>query len=202
MKLKTLISKSEVRNIVLKRRKEIEDIELAAHTKKIIEKVSALDEFVYAKTIHVYISTRSGEVDTRGLINFMEGQGKSIVIPKFNIKSRKFSRGNFIDWDHLEKNKEGYLEPVVGTDDDLSDIDLMIVPAVAVSTLGQRVGYGGGYYDKLLKLTRAPKFVLAFEFQVFDSIETDLHDVRIDKVITERRVISTREIMPRTTEVI
>ncbi|MGE5680795.1 MAG: 5-formyltetrahydrofolate cyclo-ligase, partial [Bacillota bacterium] len=55
---------------------------------------------------------------------------------------------------------------------------------------------GGGHYDRLLKKAYAPKYVLAFEFQIFDNIETDLHDVRVDKIITERRVINTRTSNP------
>lgn len=202
MKLKTLVTKSEVRNLVLRNRKEISETDIALRTKKIIERVSSVDEFVYAKTIHTYVSTRMGEVDTRGLINFMEGMGKSIIIPKFNKTSHKFRRANFMDWDHTEKNRDGYIEPIISSDDDLSDVDLLIVPAMAVSIIGQRVGYGGGYYDNLLRNTQAPKLVLAFEFQVFDNIETDVHDVRIDKIITELRVINTREAVPRSTEVL
>jgi 5-formyltetrahydrofolate cyclo-ligase len=97
-------------------------------------------------------------------------------------------------WEYLIKNSEGYLEPHVGIDEDLSDIDLVIVPALAISIHGQRVGYGGGYYDKLLRKTFATKITLAFEFQLFDYIESNFHDTRVDKIVTERRVINTREV--------
>jgi len=96
-------------------------------------------------------------------------------------------------WDHVVKNSEGYYEPIYGMDEDMSDIDLIIVPALAVSISGQRIGYGGGYYDKLLKQTFAPKVVLAFEFQIFDYIESTNFDTRIDKIITERRIINIKD---------
>ena len=95
-------------------------------------------------------------------------------------------------WDSLVKNSEGYWETKLGLDEDLSDIDIIIVPALAVSTQGHRIGYGGGYYDKLLRDTHAPKYVLAFEFQLFEYIESTPKDIRVDKIITERRVISTK----------
>ena len=191
--LKTLIPKSEARKIVVQRRGELSSIEISRKTQNIIKRLSTLDEFTYANNIFCYIASRPGEVDTRRLINLMEGLGKSIVIPKLNKLSKSFTRFNFMGWEYLVKNSDGYLEPQVGLDEDLSDIDLVIVPALAISVHGQRVGYGGGYYDKLLKQTFAPKIVLAYEFQIFDYIESDFHDARIDKVVTERRVIDTRE---------
>ncbi len=191
--MKTLIPKSEVRKLVVQRKSELSDYEIKSKTDKIIERLAQQDDFVHAKTVYCYISGRSGEVNTRKLIDYIEGWGKSIIIPKLNKAARKFHRFQFMGWDDIIRNSEGYYEPRVGLDEDTSDIDLMITPALAVSEVGQRVGYGGGYYDKLLRKTYAPKYVLAFEFQVFANIETDIHDVRIDKIITERRAIDTRE---------
>ncbi len=193
MNLRTLIPKSEARKLVVQRRGEFSPVEISLKTQNIIQRLSSLDDFIYAENIYCYIASRPGEVDTHRLINYMEGWGKTIVIPKLNKATKSFKRFNFMGWDYLIKNNEGYLEPHVGLDEDMSDIDLVIVPALAISVHGQRVGYGGGYYDKLLKQTFAPKIALAFEFQIFDYIESDFHDARIDKVITERRVIDTRD---------
>lgn len=200
MKLKTLIPKSEARKIVIKRRNEFTPADFQSKTKLIFDRFIATDDFVNAKKIHTYISTRPGEIDTRKLVDKMDECGKQIIVPKLNKKTGSYLRANFISWDHMVKNSDGYLEPSVGIDEDLSDIDLIIVPAVAVSVLGQRVGHGGGYYDKLLKNTFASKIVLAYEFQVFDYIESNIHDVRIDKIITELRIINTRPPINRSSE--
>lgn len=202
MKLKTLIPKTEVRKIVVQRRGEINPADLKNKTKLIFDRFTATDDFVNARRIHTYISTRPGEIDTRKLVDYMEECGKHIVVPKLNKKSSTFHRADFISWDHMVKNSDGYMEPRVGIDEDLSDIDLIIVPTVAVSVLGQRVGYGGGFYDKLLKQTFATKVVLAFEFQVFDYIESNVHDIRIDKIITELRIINTRPPISRSSELL
>ena len=191
--MKTLIPKSEARKLVVQRRRDFSEIELAEKTRSIINKLSTLDAFIYARSVHCYVASRPGEVNTKELIDYMEGWGKIIVLPRLNKTSRTLHRFNFMGWDHLVKNNEGYLEPQLGIDEDLSDIDLMIIPALAISVSGQRVGYGGGYYDKLLKKTFAPKIVLAFEFQIFDYIESNYKDARVDKIITERRIIDTRE---------
>ena len=181
-----------MRRVVVKQRKELLPEDIRTKTRSIIEKLKTVDDFDYAKKIHTYVSTKAGEVDTRYLIDFMVNNGKSVVLPKLIKKAKKFQRANFNGWESLVKNADGYYEPPTATDEDMNDIDLIIVPAMAVSVVGQRVGYGGGFYDRLLKQTNAAKLVLAFEFQVFDNIETDFHDIRIDKVITERRIINTR----------
>jgi len=192
--VKTLIPKSEARKLVVQRRSELSSVDISKKTQNIIKRISSLDDFIYAKNIHCYIASRPGEVDTRRLINYMDGWGKTIVIPKLNKSTKTFSRFNFMGWEYLVKNSDGYLEPHVGIDEDLSDIDLVIVPALAISIRGHRVGYGGGYYDKLMRNTFATKIALAFEFQIFDYIESTYHDTRVDKIVTERRVINTREI--------
>ncbi len=191
MKVKTLIPKSEARKMVLERRKDFSDAEIKRKTERIIEKLSRMDQFVLAETVHCYISSRPGEVDTHKLISLMEGMGKAIVVPKLNPVTKLFLRGNFSGWNNLIENDEGYLEPAVGINDDLNDVDLYIIPSVALTVYGQRVGYGGGYYDKLLKNTFAPQIALAFEFQLFDNIEASRGDLILDKIVTELRVIDT-----------
>jgi len=191
VRVKTVIPKVEARKIVLQRRREISEGDIRQKTDRIINRLKNLDEFVEAKTVHCYISSRQGEVNTRMLINLMESWGKSIIVPKLNTATKTFWRGTFRGWHDLVLNDEGYFEPNAGLDDNLHDIDLIIVPAVAVSIHGHRIGYGGGYYDKLLKNFHAPKFVLAFEFQLFDAIESTPSDVRVDKIVTELRVINT-----------
>lgn len=194
--MKTLIAKSEARKSVLERRRLITAEDVTIKTLKIIQRLSSTDDFVYAKKIHTYISNKPGEADTRKLIELAVSWGKQVILPKFFKEQKTFRRFQFTGWDDIEKNSDGYYEPKISTDEDLSDIDLFIVPAVAISCFGQRVGQGGGHYDRLLKKAYAPKYVLAFEFQIFDNIETDLHDVRVDKIITERRVINTRNSNP------
>ncbi len=193
MKLKTLIPKSEARKIVVQRRSELSETEIKRKTKLIINKLKSIDEFVYAKNVYCYINSRTGEVDTRSLITFMDGWGKTIVLPKLNKNTRSFRKAYFTGWNNVVKNNEGYWEPEIAIEEDLSEVDLLIIPALAVSVHGQRVGYGGGYYDKLLKTTFSPRIVLAFEFQIFEYIESNRSDIKVDKIITERRIINTRK---------
>lgn len=75
---------------------------------------------------------------------------------------------------------------------DISDIELIVVPAVAYDVNGNRVGRGKGYYDRLLQKTSATRIGIAYDFQIVDDIEAEGHDAPVDYIITERRVIKTR----------
>lgn len=71
---------------------------------------------------------------------------------------------------------------------DVSEMELIVVPAVAYDRQGNRVGRGKGYYDRLLADSRAMKVGIAYDFQVVDAIDAEPHDVRVDVVITDRGV--------------
>ncbi len=193
MRLKTLIPKSEARKLAIQRRSEVSSEELKRQALKIIERFSTMDDFLRSRIVHCYLASRPGEFETRRLIDTMDGCGKTIVVPKLNPISRTLQRNYFTGWDNIAKNNEGFYEPKTGLNEDNSDVDLFIVPALAVSILGHRVGYGGGFYDKLLRNTFSTKVVLAHEFQLFDLIESTPQDVRIDRIVTERRIINTRD---------
>ena len=67
-------------------------------------------------------------------------------------------------------------------------IDLAIVPGVAFTKGGDRLGYGGGYYDKFLKEHNCQKMGICFESQIVEEIPTEKNDIRMDTVITEAQV--------------
>jgi 5-formyltetrahydrofolate cyclo-ligase len=73
----------------------------------------------------------------------------------------------------------------------LEDIDLVVIPGAGYDYAGNRLGYGGGYYDKLLsgKKKNTPIIALAYEEQLVDAIPAEKHDVRVDMIVTDQRVI-------------
>lgn len=74
---------------------------------------------------------------------------------------------------------------------DIKDIELVIVPGVGYDLTGNRVGRGKGYYDRLLARTKATKIGVAYQFQVFEKIDTEDYDVKVDIVITENNYYHT-----------
>ena len=190
---KAPIPKAEARKIVRERMAEFTAIDLKKRSASITERLKDSDDFYYADKIFTYYSVSYNIVNTKSLINTAQGHGKSVFLPKKRNTGVLPGRFQFTDYDELVKNDLDFLEPKIGIEEDLSDIDLIIIPCEAVSLLGERVGFEKLNYDLLLRNAFAPKIVLAFEFQIFNRIEYERRDVRIDKIITERRIISTRE---------
>lgn len=83
-----------------------------------------------------------------------------------------------------------HIEEPTGEDyADVDDIELMIIPAVAFDRKGNRLGRGKGFYDRLLATSKATKIGVGYEFQLFDSIPSEPHDVAMDMVITQKTLI-------------
>jgi 5-formyltetrahydrofolate cyclo-ligase len=74
----------------------------------------------------------------------------------------------------------------------LNEIDIVIIPGAAFDYSGNRLGYGAGYYDILLsgRKRRMPVIALAYEEQIVDSIPAEDHDVKVDMIVTDKRVIT------------
>ncbi len=99
---------------------------------------------------------------------------------------------------HMDELTPGYMgipeppqmdERLVGID----DADLVIIPGAGFDFAGNRLGYGAGYYDSLLsqRTRKIPVIALAYEEQIVDSIPAETHDVKVDMIVTDKRVIRT-----------
>lgn len=77
---------------------------------------------------------------------------------------------------------------------DISQIEMVVVPAVAYDRNGNRVGRGKGYYDRLLATTKATKVGLAYDFQLVDEIDAEPHDVKVDIIITNGGITTIRKL--------
>ncbi len=186
------VPKKEALKFVLEQRQALSEKETRRKTQMIAERFFQQDELINSKNILIYASTNKGEVFTRRIIDMLVGMGKVVSLPRTNKIKNRFVRGAFLDWEKTVETEEGYLESTVSVDENFDDIDLIIVPAIAVSLNGKRIGYGNPYYVNLISRTLAPRIILAFEFQLFPEIETTEDDFLVDKIITERRVINVK----------
>jgi 5,10-methenyltetrahydrofolate synthetase len=192
LKNKPPIPKAAARKIVQERSLEITESELNKKSDSIINKLTDSDDFNYANKIFTYYSSSRTLVNAKPLIDFAAGCGKSVFLPKKNSGGSRMKRFQFSSFDDLIRSDNDFLEPKIGIEEDLSDIDLIIVPSIAVSLKGERTGYDFKY-PPLLRNLFSPKYSLAFEFQLFHRLEYERQDIRIDRVITEQRTINTRE---------
>jgi 5-formyltetrahydrofolate cyclo-ligase len=158
---------------------------------KIEGKLFSTEEYEAAELILCYVSFRS-EVSTQGIIEKSIEKGKRIGIPR-TLRTRL----EFYEIDSLKNLKKGYmgiLEPGGNIKLEISEADLIIVPGLVFDMEGHRIGYGGGYYDRVLKeYNKSPagkSIGLAYDFQVIEKIPRKEHDMPVDKIITDQRIIT------------
>ena len=129
------------------------------------------------------------EIDDLEILNYFYKKGSVISLPKIKKKSQM----EFYEWykdDPLLINKYGIPEPVKAN---RVYPDILFVPLVAFDNELNRLGYGGGFYDryiqKIFKIKKIVKVGLAFSFQKFKTIPTNKYDKKLDIVITEKHIL-------------
>lgn len=124
-------------------------------------------------------------MQTHGLVDFLYGMKKIVYLPKVN--GDRLLTGLYKGEDSLSYGAFGILEPVECADFDY--IDIAVVPGVAFDKRLNRTGYGKGYYDRLLGAAHYGLSVgFAFEFQVFETLDTEPHDMPVDVLVTENNI--------------
>jgi 5-formyltetrahydrofolate cyclo-ligase len=151
-------------------------------------------EYQAAGTVLFYVSFRS-EVATLGMITSALKEGKRVFVPKVDRKAHRLKIYEISDPARdLESGYMGIYEPVEGFTHavDPAEADLVVLPGVGYDVAGRRLGYGGGYYDRLLETLKGGTGLigLAFDAQVVEEIPSEEHDRKVSKIITETRVIS------------
>jgi 5,10-methenyltetrahydrofolate synthetase len=185
------MDKNSLREYVKKQRDMLSQTERMAYSETIMEKIINLKSFENANTIMCFASFGS-EVDTYPLLREIIVKGKLLVLPRVEKQNNEKVLGLYKVASlekQLVKGVFGIMEPDPKECDRayLSEIELCICPGVVFDRKRNRIGYGGGFYDKLLKadLIKFPKIAIAFDIQVTDAIEPDPFDIPMDKVITE-----------------
>lgn len=191
-----LLNKKELRKKVLEAREKISDEELNRRSKIILEKVKEMDEFKNSKTIMIYVSYGK-EINTYDFIRECISMGKNVITPICKYCDRTLILGQTKSFpEEFQMTKYGILE--LDSDKcehvDAKDLDLIIMPGVAFTKEGDRMGYGGGYYDKLLSMCSDKLVTIAPVLQdfIFDEIPTEPHDIRMDYVVTEEEMYKIR----------
>lgn len=149
----------------------------------ISEKVFSLDEYKLSKSIFVYLSTEN-EVSTSTIIEQAFRDNKKVYVPVttdimtlVRVYPKTKYRAGFL----------GIKEPETPYDvAQNATIDFTIVPMVAADRRLNRLGHGRGFYDKWLNKNSTFKVGLCFFERVFDEIPIELHDIKMDMVITEK----------------
>ena len=132
------------------------------------------------------------EVDTAPLVRWCLDQGKRVALPRIVGKRHMEAFWVTDPAADLESGSYGIREPRAGLPQASPEaIDLVVVPGSAFDRSGDRMGYGGGFYDTFLPRLqpRTPRVAVAFELQLVDDVPEEDHDLRIDVLVTERGVL-------------
>lgn len=132
------------------------------------------------------------ELDPALLLETLRAAGVEVCLPRIAGTDSLTLHSCLLDTP-LESGPFGLRQPVAMTPRVTPDgIDLVIVPGVAFDATGARLGFGGGYYDRLLaEMPHAYRIALAFDEQLVDSVPTQAHDERVDAILTPTRTLLT-----------
>lgn len=154
-------------------------------------RLGELDEFAHATTVMLYMPMVT-EVDVTWLALRAFQQGRTVCVPKMDWDRNEIIPVEVTSFDDqvMSVDEHGIRVPRGGRAVSPSLIDLVIVPGIAFDVQGNRLGRGGGHYDRFLAKLRpeAVKVAIAFDAQIVDQVPTHTHDVPVDIVVTERRV--------------
>lgn len=189
------MDKKTARQLVRAKKKQMTLEKIKEKSQEILKRVVEEVWFLQADCIYCYVSYNQ-EVMTRSLITTALEEGKQVAVPKVIGKEMEFFYISSVQ--DLEEGYQGIPEP---KGNDMADPvaerkagknNLMVLPGLAFDNQCNRVGYGGGFYDRYLEKYQEAEFqkvAIAFDFQVVDEIEMEACDWRVDKVVTNERCI-------------
>jgi len=181
------VLKQKLRKIYKEKRNSLFDTENLSLD--IANKTLDLDIWNF-QNYHVFFPIeKQKEVDSRLIIQIIQGKDKNVVLPKLNFESNSIDSVLLTDSTLLKTNHLGISEPLNGIQINNNQIDLVFVPLLVFDNSGHRVGYGGGYYDKFLsECPNAIKVGLSY-FDPINKIEDiNSKDIKLDYCITPKKV--------------
>lgn len=183
--------KDELRNQMRQKRRALTGAELAGNSEKITLNLFKLKCIQTAKTVCSFLSAFK-EPDTMPIIQKLLSCGQAVCVPVTDEENVTLSLSYIHNVSDLKKGAYGIWEPSSTEEANCGDIDVMLVPGLAFGRDGARLGFGKGYYDRLLANSRSIKIGLCHSFQLFNTIPSDAHDVPMDYIITEKEIIKVR----------
>lgn len=178
------MEKHEIRRKVKAMRQMLSEMEKRSAAEEVFERLEQTAAFLMADHILMYHSLPD-ELFTHSFLGKW-GKRKHFYLPRVNGVNLEILP---YDESRLELGSFHIEEPTGDNTVDPSEIEMVVVPAVAYDRKGNRLGRGKGFYDRLLKNTKATKVGIGYEFQLVDEVPTEPHDVAVDIIITQNSTI-------------
>lgn len=179
------MDKDLLRQKFILKRKSLNSDFVFKKSKKVFENFKVCDFKTSIERVLIYLPINN-EIDTLLITDYLRKTNVDLFLPAY--EKSKWIVSEFVD-NELTGGPSSTLQPAQVNSIDTDCLDLAIVPGVAFSKNGFRLGYGKGVYDKLLINFSGIKVGLAYDFQVVDTFIFEEHDVKMDYVITESKVI-------------
>lgn len=180
--------KEELRRAMREQRRALTADNVKELSASIKENLFSLGCVKNADIVCVFLSAFK-EPDTYSVIRELIEEGKKIVVPVTDMENVTLSLSYINGTNDLKKGAYGISEPSVIQPAAIEDTDVILVPGLAFDRSGGRMGFGKGYYDRLLDNTRCIKIGLCYDFQLHNTIPTQSHDVMMDFVVTEKEIV-------------
>lgn len=189
----TKVEKARLRETLRLRRKSLEGKD--SRSERIWDHLQTLPAFRTARTIMAYLQLPE-EVRTEHVVQWAISPPNRLVIPYCRADGLELFRVESLT--ELVPGVFHVLEPAAEWKSDAGrlvspeELDIVLVPGVGFDRHGNRLGYGKAYYDIFLKTVPSvvPKIGLAFDCQVVEAIPVEVHDRRVDLVVTESGILS------------
>ena len=150
------------------------------------QRLLAQDWWTVAFQVGIYRSTPT-EPSTERLLGDLFARGAQVAVP---VQRGKAYGWSWVEFSTVWKTKaHGIVEPEQFVTASAAELRVVVVPGLAFDAKGGRLGHGKGHFDRLLAQTDALKVGLCFENRLVEAVPMEPHDVRMDVVVTEKRLI-------------
>ncbi len=181
-------SKHRIRARLLAARRALAPALRERHNAVIQSEVIRLPVWKSARGVGIYLSLPD-EVGTFRLIQAAQAEGKIVAVPRVVPAGQQLEFHRFPGENHLLPGPLGILQPGILDPIAPSQLDLLILPGIGFDLAGNRLGFGGGYFDRLLAGYSGPTVGLAFEVQIVADLPLEPYDRPVQWVVTEKRVL-------------
>lgn len=183
------MTKSEIRNSVKAEKSKLTKTEVHDYSDRVQGIFLESDLYRDATVIYSYLPYNT-EIETQKIIECAWRDGKKVCVPKV-LDDGYMEFYEITSFDTVKLGYCGIPEPEAGEVSQDRDV-LLIMPGLAFDKRHNRVGYGGGFYDRYIDRRNDCTFTtvaFAYEFQVFEKLETEAHDKKVDYLITKEGLI-------------
>ena len=193
--MSALKSSSKIRQQIRSQRRSLSEEEQHHNAKNLSKQIQRTNVFRYAKKVALYLSN-DGEIDPSFIIQQAWNMGKQVYLPVLSPLKNQLYFSPYQYDSKMKPNRFGILEPDCNPKNWTSaqQLDVLFLPLVAFDSRGNRIGMGGGFYDRSLaylsmrKYFRKPKLIgLAHEIQQQESLKHEKWDIPLNQIITEKR---------------